>query len=1057
MSDSTADRDPIERLADSFLARFRRGERPSAEEYVAQHPELADEIRELLPALVMLEQEKPVAGAATGTNGGPAAAAGPAPNQLGDYLILRELGRGGMGVVYEAVQQSLGRHVALKVLPRQALAGSSQVERFRLEARAAARLHHTNIVPVFGVGECEGVHYYAMQFIQGQGLDVVIDALRGLRDRAGPISEAGDGSSPKSTGGDDRPLTAVVTLALLTGRFASPPEPEREPMAGAAETGGAHGAPPPHDPAPSRPSGSPPSGVNGSSELSSSQAGAPYYRSVARVGVQVAEALAHAHGQGILHRDIKPSNLLLDVKGTVWITDFGLAKAEGSDRLTQTGDIVGTLRYMAPERFDGWSDPRSDVYSLGATLYELLSLRPPFQESDRVKLIEQVLHAEPTAPRKLDRQVPRDLETLVLKALAKEPGQRYTTAEQMAEDLRRFAADRPILARRITPAERTWRWCKRNPGLAAANIVAATLMMILALGATIAAWIYRHQRNDLRVEKALTEASLRRAERAEGIARAEGEHARESAAEAEAVLKFFQDQVLAAGRPEGQQGGLGKDVTLRQAVDAAEPRIAAAFRDRPLIEASVRTVLGDTYRYLGEWDQAVRQYERALVLRKLSLGPDHPASLTTQESLVSAAGFVRGFDQTLALSEQTVAARKAALGPDHPDTLTSQNTLASLYQETGQLDRAIRLFQETLARRIARSGPNDPATLLTQNDLGGAYLYSGKYEQAIPLFERTLDARRAALGPDHPDTLTTENDLAITYDRDGQPNRAIPLLEHNVKLSRAKLGPDHSDTLTSQNNLAETYRNAGQIDRALSLLEQTLKNRKGELGSDHLKVLHTQYQLGKTYRAKGLLDQAVALLERTLGDYRTRFGRDYIFTLRCQTELAITCRERGDLARAESLLREAVALRRGKFGRDNPELATALAELGLVQINESKWIEAEPFLRECLKIREAGLPDKWPRFDAQSLLGACLIGQRKYAEAEPLIVQGYEGMVARWGRIPFPERKRLADAAERIVQLYEAWGKTQKAAEWRARLAPATDTTRPEVPDRQDRSAPGVG
>jgi eukaryotic-like serine/threonine-protein kinase len=486
MSDSTADRDPIEMLADSFLARFRRGERPSVEEYAAKYPHLAHEIRELLPALVMLEQGKSAVRLLSGTNRGPdAAASGSAPRQLGDYLILREIGRGGMGVVYESVQQSLGRHVALKVLPRHALAGSSQLERFRLEARAAARLHHTNIVPVFGVGECEGVHYYAMQFIQGQALDLVIDALRGLRNGAGPASEAGS-ETPGTAGGDDQPLTTVLTQALLMGRFAAPQpelEPRPEPTDAMAES---------LTPAPSqgpagaatsdRASGLPPTDVGRSSELSSAQAGVPYFRSVARVGVQVAEALAHAHGQGILHRDIKPSNLLLDAKGTVWVTDFGLAKAEGSDGLTRTGDIVGTLHYMAPERFDGWSDPRSDVYALGATLYELLTLRPPFRESDRVKLIEQVLHEEPLPPHRLDRRIPRDLETIVLKALSKEPGQRYTTAEQMAEDLRRFAADRPILARRISPAERTWRWCKRNPMLAgAAGAVAVALVAVTVL------------------------------------------------------------------------------------------------------------------------------------------------------------------------------------------------------------------------------------------------------------------------------------------------------------------------------------------------------------------------------------------------------------------------------------------------------------------------------------------------------------------------------------------------------------------------------------------------
>ena len=217
-----------------------------------------------------------------------------------------------------------------------------------------------------------------------------------------------------------------------------------------------------------RPAGpaSPPTGPDCEEMLSSASGslsgtlseGDRSWAAIARVGVQVADALAYAHAQGVLHRDVKPSNLLLDLNSTVWVTDFGLAKSTGSDDLTQMGDIVGTLRYMAPERFDGWSDPRSDVYALGITLYELLTLRPPFEESNRVKLIEQVLHDSPTPPRKLYRRIPQDLETIVLKALAKEPGQRYATAEQMAEDLRRFAADRPILARRITSAERAWRW-----------------------------------------------------------------------------------------------------------------------------------------------------------------------------------------------------------------------------------------------------------------------------------------------------------------------------------------------------------------------------------------------------------------------------------------------------------------------------------------------------------------------------------------------------------------------------------------------------------------------
>src|SRR4051794_4800263 len=210
-SPSSSDRDPIERLADSFIARFRAGERPSVEEYASRHPELAEEIRDLLPALVELELNNSSGGTPTGDLGAVVDESGAAPRQLGDYLILREIGRGGMGVVYEAVQQSLGRHVALKVLPASSLAGSSHLERFRLEARSAARLHHTNIVPVFGVGEQDGVHYYAMQFIQGQGLDEVFEELQRLR---AARSQATGGAEP-SRSGPARARTLAVTHGLL--------------------------------------------------------------------------------------------------------------------------------------------------------------------------------------------------------------------------------------------------------------------------------------------------------------------------------------------------------------------------------------------------------------------------------------------------------------------------------------------------------------------------------------------------------------------------------------------------------------------------------------------------------------------------------------------------------------------------------------------------------------------------------------------------------------------------------------------------------------------------
>ena len=400
-------REDIDFLAEEMLARRRQGERPTIEEYVARCPDLADEIRAVFPTLLIIEElgegesgrEAPCATTAHPSSG---------LQQVGEYRILHEIGRGGMGIVYEAEQESLGRHVAIKVLPFHSLLGAKHLERFQQEARAAARLSHPNIVPVFGVGEHLGLHYFVMQYIAGQGLDAALDEIRRLR-KEGMEASQGDTSSGLGPGGRHR-----------------------------------------------------------------------RHHNIARIARDAALALDHAHREGILHRDVKPSNLLLDSTGHVWLADFGLAKSEGSDDLTRSGDFVGTFRYMAPERFKGWSDPRSDVYSLGLTLYELLALRPAFLESDRGRLLHKVASEEPPALRRIDHAIPRDLETIVLKASAKEPVQRYASAQAMAQDLDRYLRGEPVEARRSTALGRFARWCARNPVLAGLGSVVLVLLVAVA-------------------------------------------------------------------------------------------------------------------------------------------------------------------------------------------------------------------------------------------------------------------------------------------------------------------------------------------------------------------------------------------------------------------------------------------------------------------------------------------------------------------------------------------------------------------------------------------------
>jgi serine/threonine protein kinase/WD40 repeat protein/tetratricopeptide (TPR) repeat protein len=524
---SDNDRNPVEVLAEEFVERQRQGEHPSLLEYMERYPELAEEIHDLFPALVMVERLKPAADELPGRFGDRAdrltAGVGEAAGRLGDFRLLREVARGGMGVVYEAVQESLGRHVALKILPGAGRLTPAEIERFQLEARSAGRLHHGHIVPVYGVGECQGMHYYAMQFIQGHGLDAILDDLRRLRGLDGAGAEIrDDGTWPASA---DRTGSLTLACSLLTGgsrKGEAATGPIAAPTATIAGTSlGPPAATPPTAgharPAMDGPAsdleerGPPPPGPSPApaDDSALSLAGeSQFYRSVARIGAQVADALAYAHQQGILHRDIKPSNLLLDVGGDVWVTDFGLAKVEGSDGPTRTGDVVGTARYMAPERFEGWSDRRSDVYSLGATLYELLTLRPLFPGVAQAELIERVLHDAPDRPRKLDPKIPRDLETIVLKAIAKEPAHRYPTAQALHDDLQRFLDDRPILARRSTSVEQSWRWCRRNPLPAAALSTAAAAVVALAVVSTLMAWTFRDQRDLIRKAETQTRANL---------------------------------------------------------------------------------------------------------------------------------------------------------------------------------------------------------------------------------------------------------------------------------------------------------------------------------------------------------------------------------------------------------------------------------------------------------------------------------------------------------------------------------------------------------------------
>jgi serine/threonine protein kinase len=448
-------------VVEEYRALLKSGNQFDRAAFRADHAELDPALAECLDALDFLDG----AGLALRSDEAMSTGAGAdfmsgLQRTLGDFRILREVGRGGMGVVYEAEQVSLGRRVALKVLPFAAPLDPRQLQRFHNEARAAACLHHEHIVPIYAVGQERGVHYFAMQFIDGLTLAQVLTP----RDTAPP--------------GPDEPTTDH-----------SPPAPQRA----AAETA-----------------------LAGAGTTASLPRDRAEFRRVAQWGIDTALALEHAHQLGIVHRDIKPGNLMLDGRGKLWVTDFGLARLGSDAGLTRTGDVVGTLRYMSPEQAlarHAAVDQRTDLYSLGATLYELLTLRPAFPGNDRQELLRQIAFEEPAPPRRLNKGIPAELETIVLKAMEKNPADRYATALELAEDLRRFLGDQPIRAKRPSWLQRLRKLVRRHRAVVT---VAATTLAVALVAST--ALIWRERADTL---AALHEAQVQRAraEQRERLAR----------------------------------------------------------------------------------------------------------------------------------------------------------------------------------------------------------------------------------------------------------------------------------------------------------------------------------------------------------------------------------------------------------------------------------------------------------------------------------------------------------------------------------------------------------
>jgi len=1000
--------------------------------------------------------ETPAARAGGSTTGGQCRETPPhpTPEQLGGYRILNELGRGGMGIVFKALDEQLDRVVALKVLRPERSDAASQ-ERFIREARGAATVVHDHVVAVHAVGYLpDGELWLVMEYVDGLTLRQRIEADRRLEPKA-----------------------------------------------------------------------------------------------AARIASQVADGLAAAHAKGLVHRDIKPSNIILDeAQDRAKIMDFGLVRIlDGSAGTTQEGLIAGTPEYMSPEqiRTPQRADTRSDVYGLGVTLYEMLTGEPPFRGAPQM-VLDQVLRDEPTAPRRLNDRIPRDLETICLKAIAKEQHRRYQTAGELGDDLARWLAGEPIQARPVGRVEKVWRWCRRNPVPATLTALLATVFLIgfagttfglvqarLALGkadrATQAALSQKMKAESAAAAEAIARAAEARAAQ---TARAERDWAKENQRMAYAVRVFFQNDLLRQAEPLWQSDRLRelgdefefvenptvKELLDRAAVELTPNKIEAKFPKQPLVQAEILHSVGCAYRGVGEFAKSIAFLRRASEMdarlpRRLdkdrhswlldlaaacsnggktgeairileqvrdeqlaTLGPTHVETLLTLFNLCSRYRIGGRTAEAVELAQRIRDAATATLGAEDPLTISAQKLLAGAYLDAGRIAEAIDLLERVRDARKARYTANHPYMLSALQALADAYCFAGRTDEGIVLYEQVRAGRRLTFSPTHPVTLSTLNALADAYREAGRLAEATALFEEVAAQRSQRLGPTHPDTLITRNNLAICYALDRRFTEAIDLFQQVREDQASQLDADHPALLNTLHNLASTYRANKRLDDAIALFEQVKAARLKKLGPIHPHTLLTLNNLGLAYKEAGQLAKAlplyqkaltgarqslgmahpnsQSILRnlcicqeqlqqpdQAEPLRRelalqvkARRGADSFAYADALAALSNNLLSQKKYEDAEPVLRDSVAILQQVRPDEWSTFTTQALLGASLFAQQKYEGAEPVLLQAFAGMQQRADKIPRSAQSLLPNTARRLVSLYEAVGKPDEAAKWRAKL-----------------------